>query len=485
MGLRDWLGLRRADGSEPDVTEAVEPERRLPSRSGFEFGVGPMGLDEHTQGIGSGVGTDRRSLLNQLYDAYLACPWSWACAQVIARTITAGGLVAGWDRDAGEGNEAAPEKPPELVACEQMLAYCNPSEDIRQILRGVVTDLLVFGDAYLEVVWLAGYPVALYSLDCPSMMPLADDHGVVTGYVQLTELGQRATFEPHEVIHIALDSPRSGVFGVSPTQALMLPITSWLFTAATVKEIFRKGNPPNLHADFPAGMRTADVERWVAQYAVRNIGPRNIGRPVVTIGGASVNELQQGKISEYLAALDQRRDEIVAGYGVPPRKVGVMEPGSLGGAGVEEGQDRTFHINTCQPLAETVLEKINYALLRRGFGVTGWRLRFDEVDWRDSKVVEDIRDQRLRNGSWSLNRYRAVIGEPPVDGGDDPVLVERQIVIRWSDVPALSAATVGSPGAGPAPSAPQPPRESAQVRRELSETWRAWRARAWEEVHRG
>jgi phage portal protein BeeE len=241
---RDSLAVTEAkdDGPNPD---------KLPARAGFEYGIPAGGIDEYSQGTGTATQTDRRSLLNQLYEVYLSCPWAWACVNAISRTITAGGLVTDWDTDTGEGDEEAPDKPAEVLALERLLKFCNPQEDMRQLLRGVVADLLVFGDAYIEVVWIGGIPVSLYSLDCPSTFPLADQHGLVSGYVQTTEFGQRAEFEQREVIHISLDSPRSGVFGVSPTQAAQLPITAWLFTAATLKETFRKGNPPSLHVDSP------------------------------------------------------------------------------------------------------------------------------------------------------------------------------------------------------------------------------------------
>ncbi|NUP39517.1 MAG: phage portal protein [Streptomyces sp.] len=423
--------------------ERASAERKLPGRSGFEYGIGPGGLTETNQGIGAATQTDRRSTLGQLYEAYMACPWAWASVNAIARTVTAGGLVTDWDNDDGEGDEEAPDKPAEVQLLERMLAFCNPRENIRQILRSVIVDLLVFGDAYIEVVWVGSQPVALYSLDCPSMLPIADEHGTVTSYVQMTDLGQRATFEPREVIHISLDSPRSSVFGVSPTQAALLPITSWLFAAATSKEIFRKGAPPQIHVDHPASASPAEINRWNAMYQQRNIGPRNIGNPINTKGGATVNELAQSRTMDYLQFLNQKRDEIIASYGVPPAKVGIIESGNLGG-GTGEAQDRTFMVNTCQPLAELVLEALNYALAKVGFGVDGWKLKFRDIDMRDSKTVEEIRDLRLRNGSWSLDRYRADIGEPPVEGGDQPVLVDRQNLVKWADMDAASKAIIAS-----------------------------------------
>lgn len=437
----------RVLGREPlvEIQEAAKEfdPTKTPTRSGYEYGIPVGGINEYTQGIGTATQTDRRSMLQQLYEAYLACPWSWACVNAIARTITAGGLATDWDTDTGEGDQEAPEKPDNVLALERLLKYCNPQEDMRQLLRGIICDLLVFGDAYIEVVWVSGIPVSMYSLDAPSVFPIADEHGQISKYIQVTDFGQRAEFKPNEVIHISLDSPRSGVFGVSPTQAGLLPITAWLFTAATLKETFRKGNPANIHVDMPQGMAQPEMNRWTAQYMQRNIGPRNLGFPLMTKGGATVKELQQNKVEEYLHTLDQKRDEILATYGVPPAEAGVIESGNLGG-GTGESQRKTFLINTCQPIAELVLEKLNFYIVQRGFNIQGWHLKFGEIDMRDSKTIEDIRDMRLRNGSWTLDRYRADIGEPAVDGGDTAVLVDRQNLVLWRDMVAYSRAGVAA-----------------------------------------
>lgn len=473
------------------VTRAATTPAKTPEREGFASGIGPQGLTEYNAGVGAATQTDRRSLLQQLNEAYLACPWAWASVNAIARTITAGGLVTDWDADDGEGDQDTPAKPPEVQALERLLAYTNPSQDIRQVMRSAITDLLVFGDAFIEVVWVGSQPVALYNLDSATTTPLADEHGQVTGYVQVTDFGQRAKFDPRDVIHISLDAPRSGVFGVSPTQAALLPITAWLFTASTGKETFRKGVPPTLHVDMPSGTSPGEQNRWRAMYMQQNVGPRNIGVPVVTKGGALVRELAQGRVADLAAFKDQLRDEILACYGVPPAKAMVIEAGNLGG-GTGESQDKTFRVNTCQPLAELVLEKLNFHIVRLGFGISNWHLKFADIDMRDSQTIETIRDLRLRNGSWTLNRLRAEIGEPPVDGGDDPVLVDRQNLVKWADMDAMSkagiamklkgtalepaepvagqAATVEKPepapvpaalapfaGAVPAPSAPPPP----------------------------
>lgn len=436
---------RRGFRREPvvEATTAAPAQPASVSRAGFEYGIGPSGLTEWNQNLGASTQDDRRTLMSQLYEVFLTCPWVWACANAIARTITAGGLQVDWDQD-DDGDEEKPDKPVEVVQLERLLKFCNPREDIRQLMRSVICDLLVFGDAFIEVVWLLGIPVGLYSLDSPSTSPLADQHGNITGYVQVTDYGQRATFEPHQVIHISLDSPRSGVFGVSPTQAAMMPVLVWLYTAATLKETFRKGNPPPLHADLPASDSPAEVNKWVAQYMTRNVGPRNIGRPVVTRGGGTINELQANRIQEYLQTLDQKRDEIIATFGVPPAEVGIIESGNLGG-GTGESQRKTYKSNTCSPIAELVLEKINYHITQQGFRITdGWKLKFGEVDLREDKVVEDIRAKRVETGQYTLNRARAEIGEPPIEGGDTPIILTKDGVVAVRDLVALSTAIIAA-----------------------------------------
>lgn len=458
MPIGDRIRTLFGRSGDTHITEAAlgPQDAKIPERLGYAPGIPPGGLNEYRQAMGAATQTDRRSSLIDLYGAYLSCPWVWAAANAIARTITAGGLVSDFNGDTGEGDQEIPDKSPAVLALERLLKFCNPDQDIRQICRNIVIDLLVFGDAYLEVTWLAGCPVALYNLDCPTMYPKSDEHGTVTGYVQITEYGQTARFEPNQVIHIGLDAPRSGVFGVSPTQAAMLPITAWLHAAATGKELMRKGLPPMLHVDFPAGKPETEQNRWLSRFMTRNVGPRNLGMPVATTGGANIRELAVYRVAEVQAYLDQKRDEILAAFGVPPSKATVIESGNLGG-GTEEGQDRTFKVNTCQPIAEIILEKLNFYLVGNGFGITDWHLKFKDVDYRSSQVIEDVRDMRLRNGSWTLNRYRAEIGEPPVPGGDDAVLVDRQNLVLWSDMEAMSKAMVAGKGAPAVAAGEQPP----------------------------
>lgn len=457
MGLRErartWLGTPTPLPA-PLVEAAPAGPPQPPQhvvRAGYDSGVPRGGTSEWRKTTAVG---DRQGRMRDLYAAYIACPWASAGVGAIVRTVTAGGLQIHWDQDDNEGDQEIPGQPPEVEQLKALLAWCNPTQDIIQVLSNALTDLLVYGDAFLEVTWLGGIPIALWNLDAPSTTPISDEHGTVTRYVQYTEQSQRAEFDLHEVIHVSLNDSASGVFGVSPVAKAELPITAWLWTAATLKETFRKGNPPTVHVDFPQS-QDSDALRWSGQYMVNNVGPRNIGNPIVTIRGGVVKELQDRKIETYLKAKDQLRNEILSTLGVPPAKAGVIESGNLGG-GTGEEQNRTFVVTTCAHPSGLLLEKLNFHIVQQGFGITDWKLAFGEVDWRDSAVIETIRDQRLRNGSWTLNRYRTEIDEPPVEGGDAAVLVDRQNIVLWSSMADMSAAVISSKQKLPPPNmAPQ------------------------------
>lgn len=439
--------LSRSPAGPPAGTPAV-------ARSGYDSDVPYGGATRLNPGGDYPDG--RASFMQSLYVAYTGCPWLSAPIDAIARTVTAGGLKIIPSKDAGK-NTSADRPTPKVKALQKLLDYCNPTQDIIQLLRGVVTDLGIYGDSFVEVVWLFGLPVALYSLDPATMTVTADEHGVVSGYEQTVD-SRTVSFSPRQVIHIAMDSPKGSLYGMGIAQKAYLSTVIWMYTSACIKDTMRKGNPPHIHLDFPLEVQTDEVRAWRGQYQARNIGPGNIGNPITTRGGANLTELQLGKLLDYLKVRDACREEILSEAGVPPAKVGVIDSGNIGG-GTGTSQDKTFRVNTCGPMEQIVLEKLNFALTREAFGIDDWKISFLEVDWRDDKIVEDIRDQRVKNGSYTLNDYLAEIGKPTIGpAGDVHVLVDRQNIVLWEEIGELSQAKIASLAKpGPGGDAPSPP----------------------------
>ena len=454
--------IEAAKQAPPPANQAIMPEHTAAQirRRGFEFGVP---LTSEMPSAQMAASAERQQMLQHLHDAYNTCTWMSASISVIARTVTAGGVEVVPDDDIPE--DEVPPEPPEVIRLRRLMKFTNPTEDFIQLLRNIITDLMLFGDSYIEVVRLLGEPVALYLLDATTMTVISDSHGEVTGYRQDVDGLRQAVFEVDDVIHISLDAPRGGLYGVSPAQLALLPTTAWIFTMATIQETFRRGDPPRTHVDL-AHYEDNDVQRWREQYQVYNLGPKAVGNPLITTGGGTVSVLDARKVSDYLDAEKVLRDQIIASFGVPPSKVGIIETGNIGG-GSGEAQNKSFQVNTVIPIANLLLEKLNFHIVQRGFGIVGWHLEFAEVDFRDSQTVEQVRDMRLKNGSYSVNDYRAELGKPPIDGGDINIIETRQGIVAWDDMEAMSKASIANKAApltaagvnGYVPGLPEPEQE--------------------------
>lgn len=437
--------------SETKAIEETHPELPDTTRAGFEFGVPMGGTSDHQRA--RAAGSTRRQVMDELYQAYLACPWVSTCADTVARKVTAGGIVL-----VPDDGDADQTRPWEIQQLDALLAQANDREDGIQLFRSTVTDLMVFGDGFLEIGDVAGLIAALWTLDSTTMSVGTDEHGVLSAYYQDVDNGRTATFEPDEVIHISLDSPRGGVYGVSPTQKLLVTITTWLFAAACLKEYYRRGMPRDIAVDLGKDTTPTEGERWRQEYNTGNLGPRNIGQPMITRLASPgipavppVKEMSLNQIQQLLETMEKCRDEIISGFGLSPAEVGIIESGNLG-SGSGEAQAKATHYGTVVPVQNILLEKLNYTLLTVR-GIQGWHFEFGEVDYRDSKTIEEIRDTRLRNGSITLNVLRAELGEKPVEGGDEPVLVDRQNLVLWRDLADFSKALVASKD----PASKQPP----------------------------
>lgn len=449
----NWIGK----GGQTAVAQPVAI-----TRHGYEFGV-PRD-SENTGGTAALTAQQqRRDTLNDYLDLYITCPWVNTPINTIARRITAGGVELAPVKGAGRDNkQGEPPRTTNVERLDTLLRFVNPTEDAMQFFRRILTELLIFADSYLEVGWLMGEPVAMWGLDPLTVVEDCDEHGVVTGYRQVMDDGREVVnFEPHEVIHFSLDAPRGGQYGISPVQMAMIPATAWLWNETCIKEAARRGYPPRLHADFPHGTAIKEVDSWSRRIFTKVMGAKNIGQPYTTTGGATLKDLQPNNLLDMLKVREAMRDECIAVFGTSPATVNIIETGNLGG-GTGESQDKNLRVNTAVPLEAIVLEKLNYHIVQVGFGVTDWRIRFGEIDYRDSKTVADIQFQRTQSAAYTVNRWRQEIGEPDVPGGDDPFLMTRQGPVFMANLADYTGALMAGLEAKAAPpTAPGTPGQPA------------------------
>lgn len=373
-----------------------------------------MGITADMRRSGPGMLSDQ-DRKETLYQAYLNSVWISACVDVIAKRITSGGMVI-------ELTEKGVENQAEYDQLHELLHYINEDEDFLQFIRSIATDILIYGEAYMEIVRKNGVPYSLHKIDCSTMNYKLDRHGNVTQYIQnMTHSTETVTFEPDDVIRWWLPDPKAGKKALSPIERILGSIDADAHMADWVRAFFRKGARPPFWIKFPGSKEEAS--RFVTWLRENYTGQANAHIPMVLYDDAELHEIGKGAVDmDFAKGRGMMRQEILAGYQVPPAIVSQIESGNIGG-GTGESQDKSFQFNACDPIRSLIFEKFNYRIINKGFGIKNWQVTTRYADFRSDDSVSTIQDRCIRNGSVTINEVRAETGKHPLDGGDEAVIV--------------------------------------------------------------
>ena len=217
-----------------EITEAAKttpvPAKSGGNRLGYLADVPRGGGNENNQGYTQiGGVADRKEFLEQLQQLYVNCGPANSSIDVVTRFCTAGAMTIDPDDESPERKEDF-VLTPQAQKAQDLFDFVNPEQNFRQLMRMVFTDLQVYGDAYVEVVWALGEPIALYHLPCPDMLIDYDEHGVVNFYIQKTDTDRRAKFKPNQIIHIKMESPRGGIYGMGAMEKCVHSVVTWIST---------------------------------------------------------------------------------------------------------------------------------------------------------------------------------------------------------------------------------------------------------------
>lgn len=126
---------------------------------------------------------------------------------------------------------------------------------------------------------------------------------------------------------------------------------------------------------------------------------------------ADVNE------ASFLQYREATRNEIIASHGVPPRMLGIITAGQLGGQGDAQKQREDFKSFTIQPLQKVLAGWINELLLPSA-GYEGYSLEFKDFDFTDSEETKKMSEAYtglVKNGIATFNEARKKLGLDPIE----------------------------------------------------------------------
>lgn len=160
------------------------------------------------------------------------------------------GVVAGdgWDVELVDKSQpVTPELQEQIDAIKKWLRNPNPARRLKfdRLIAETIVDLGVSGDAFWAVVRSSkGLPQEISIVHPSTMRVVADEYGVVLGYVQTLNGRVAARFKPHEIIHFRLPSRKNDLYGQSPLERALAELEQDLKALSANKSLLDNGMSP-------------------------------------------------------------------------------------------------------------------------------------------------------------------------------------------------------------------------------------------------
>jgi len=386
-----------------------------------------MAWDDTSLGLGS-VQTregflDDRQKKDTYYQVYCGNQWVSGCVDTTAERMISGG----WETveiEQGKGNAANEAKVKALFNFEDV------EEDFLQFFNSIATDMLIFGEAFCEMVYGPdGMVRNLYTIDSLTMNTQFDRHGVITGYTQRLEKStDTVDFEPREIIRWWLPDPRAKKKALSPIEKLKDPVFLDRSMVTWGEKFFRQGGKPSYWVEMGPDSNEDDAERYRKWYSENYTGIQNAHIPPIMYGGGKIQEFGKGSIEmDFRGSQDDQQRRALVVYGVPPAMLGIIESGNIGG-GTGESQNKSFIYNKVIPLENRILEKMNYRAVKTGLRVEDWKVKTRHADFRDDNEIAEVANKEINNGTLTRDEARQERGRISIPGGDIATITTGNII---------------------------------------------------------
>lgn len=246
----------------------------------------------------------------------------------------------------------------------RLVALPNPRLGRAGLVETLAGHLLLFGDAYLEAVFVGEEPRELHPLRPDRMRVLAGPDGWPEAYehrigAEVARFDQRREPIP-PILHLTTFHPLDDHYGVSPLEPAAAAID--LHNAATVwnKALLDNAARPSgaLIYKGPEGSSLSDdqVERLKEQLDQQFSGAANAGRPLLLDGGLEWRPMSLSpQEMDFLAAKNAAARDVALAFGVPPMLLGI--PGDATYANYQEA-NRALWRQTVLPLLGRMVQSI-------------------------------------------------------------------------------------------------------------------------------
>lgn len=379
------------------------------------------------------------------YKSYLSAvksPWVKACVGVIA--YNAANVKYKLVRaDAEEGDEQAEITASPLL---DLLARPNPMQTGFQLLEAMWFDLELVGNCFISMEELdgRGCPAELYRLRPDSVNVLPHPQTMVEGYVY-TVNGKSITYQPEEMFHVKYPSPLSDLYGMGTIEAGEARFDSELAMAEHERQFWRNGAKITgvLSTDNTVDEKVFDRLKLNIRNFFRGSGyatlmlENGLKYQSVSDGPAKLGMLEMSKAS---------RDMILAMFGVPPTKLGILENANY----KAQASDEFFWTETIDPKL-TRFEQELQRLVELFHPGQRLQIRFDRLNFSDDLPTATVAKLLAETNSATVNELRIYRGEEGIGPEGDVILVpDTMTTLALTIAPPAPVPAALDPNADPA-----------------------------------
>lgn len=241
-----------------------------------------------------------------------------------------------------------------------LIARPNPTQTRVDLIEAIVTNLLLFGNAYLEAADVDGRVREIYNLRADRMSVAPGPDGWPRGYEY--RFGAERVFYPlrgeglEPILHLKLNHPLDDHYGLPPLAAAQMALDTHNAAGFWNKALLDNAARPSGALVFGGGdgaqMTDAQFERLKEELDENFSGAANAGRPLLLDGGLDWKSLSLSpKDMDFIEAKAAAAREIALCFGVPPLVLGL--PGDNTHANYSEA-NRAFWRGAVIPMVARV-----------------------------------------------------------------------------------------------------------------------------------
>lgn len=223
----------------------------------------------------------------------------------------------------------------------------------------------------------------------------------------------------NEMIHLAEYDALSDHYGAPGWIGAMGVMLLDRTTVEHSTYLFKNGLMANFAVVVEGGKLSADQLTKLKEFIKQqSTGIENAGRGIVLQNekeGVSIRieplnvAMKDLRLDHFRTAF---RDEVVTASGTPPRLLGIIAAGQLGGGSEVDGQLKVFIETEIHPIQEAIEARMDEVLAM--FGKHRWRFKLSHINLEDRKAVAEALAVEIGAQLSTVDEGRAELGRDPL-----------------------------------------------------------------------